>query len=277
MTTVRVPASSANLGPGFDTLALALDLYLECSFEPAPEWDITVSGRDAHCIPTDELNLIRKVVANNTAQPFRLHIHNGIPVGKGLGSSAAALTAALRIAHPEWSTAELLNECARAEGHPDNAAAAVLGGLVAAMMNQDGTTTAVQISIPPELALTVVVPDYPLSTAKARAALPECYTRADVVFNLQRTAVLTAALSTCDLDAVAHALADRIHHPYRAPLIPGLAESLAHRAPGILGCVLSGAGPSVLIFHRAGESESCAAIAAYFPNSEIIPACMPRN
>jgi len=277
MNTVRVPGSSANLGPGFDTLALALDVYLECQFEPAAEWRITACGRDAGYIPTDESNLIRQTISRYTPTAFRLHIENGIPVGKGLGSSAAALTAALRIARPEWSSRQLLNECARVEGHPDNAAAAVLGGLVATMMDADGVASAVQIPLPRQLGVAVVVPTYPLSTAQARAALPACYTRADVVFNLQHTAVLTAALATGDLEAVSRALNDRLHHPYRAPLVPGFAEALAHRSPGMLGCVLSGAGPSVLVFFREGEAGCCAEIAKFFPDSEIIQACAHKD
>lgn len=277
MTTIRVPASSANLGPGFDTLALALNLYLECRFQPAAEWQITASGRDTQSIPTGESNLIRQTIARYTSTAFQLHIHNEIPVGKGLGSSAAALTAALRIARPDWPARQLLNECAKLEGHPDNAAAAVLGGLVAAMMSPDGETTAVQIPVPTGLAIAAIVPNYPLSTAKARAALPACYTLADVVFNLQRTAVLTAALATGDLEAIGRALEDRLHHPYRAPLIPGLAEALAHKSSGLLGCVLSGAGPSVLVFHRVGQSQCCTEIAALFPHSEIIEACAPTS
>ncbi len=228
-------------------------------------------------IATNESNLIRQTIARYTAQPFALHIHNEIPIGKGLGSSAAALTAALRIANPTWTHAQVLNECASIEGHPDNAAASVLGGLTASMMNQDGITTAVQIPIPEGLAIAAVVPNYALSTSAARAVLPDCYSRADVVFNLQRTAVLTAALATGDLDAVAQALDDRIHQPHRAPLIAGLSEAIAHRSPGMLGCVLSGAGPSVLVFYRAGQPECCAEIAKLFPDSEIIQACAHRD
>lgn len=169
MTTIRVPASSANLGPGFDTLALALNLHLECRFEPAPEWQITVSGRDAPSIPTDESNLIRQTIARYTPTAFQLHIHNEIPVGKGLGSSAAALTAALRIAQPEWPTCQLLNECAKLEGHPDNAAAAILGGLVAAMMSPDGETTAVQIPLPPA---SPSPPSFPITPFPPRKPAP---------------------------------------------------------------------------------------------------------
>ncbi len=277
MIKVRIPASSANLGPGFDTLALAINVHLECQAEPASEWQITVKGRDAESIPTDESNLIRQTISRYTPQAFHLKIQNGIPVGKGLGSSAAALTAALKIAVPNLTTQELLNECAKLEGHPDNAAAAVLGGLVAAMMDSDGFTTAVNIPIPPQLSISVVVPNYALSTAEARAALPPSYTRADVVFNLQCTAVLVAALATGNLEAIGRALYDRLHHPYRVPLIAGLAEVLALKAPGMLGCVLSGAGPSVLVFHHEGETRGCEEIAKLLPQSEILPACAPNT
>lgn len=277
MIKVRIPGSSANLGPGFDTLALALNVHLECQAEPAHEWKIAAKGRDAESIPTDESNLIRQIISRYTPQAFHLHIQNGIPVGKGLGSSAAAIAAALNIAVPNLTTQELLDECAKIEGHPDNAAASVLGGLVAAMMDANGFTTAIPIPIPAKLAISVVVPNFPLSTAEARAALPACYTRADVVFNLQCTAVLVAALAAGNLEAVGRALNDRIHQPQRAPLIPGLAQALAHKSPGMLGCVLSGAGPAVLVFHHAGEVRGCEEIAKLFPHSEILPACAPNN
>ncbi len=277
MKIVRVPASSANLGPGFDTLALSLNLHLECRFEPSQALEITVTGRDAEAIPADAGNLIWQTIAAYNPGPLRIHIHNEIPIGKGLGSSAAAITAGLRVANPAWTTEQLINECSQREGHPDNASASVLGGIVASMMDAAGITTAVQIPFPPDLVVSVVVPDYPLSTAKARAALPECYTRPDVVFNLQRTAVLTAALAINNLEAVRAALEDRLHHPYRAPLVEGLTEALAVRAEGLIGCTLSGAGPSILVFHRKGAESCCRQIADLFPNSEVIHSCAPHG
>src|SRR5260221_14081524 len=133
--TVRVPASSANLGPGFDTLGMALDIYLECVFQVAGRLHIEVSGRDAESIPADQTNLIWQTIAAYGAPPIELSIHNAIPLGKGLGSSAAAITAGIAIANEllgwNWPRAQILNEAARIEGHPDNVAACVLGGIVA--------------------------------------------------------------------------------------------------------------------------------------------------
>jgi homoserine kinase len=259
--TVRVPASSANLGPGFDTLGMALGIYLECSYEPAERLEIVVTGRDAASIPADETNLIWRTIASYNPAPIHLAINNNIPLGKGLGSSAAALTAGIAIGNPEWSREQVMNECSRLEGHPDNAAACALGGIVASATTRDGATEAVSLPLPAGVTIALIVPDFALPTSKARAALPECYSRADAVFNLQRTALLVAALAVGSTRALCVALDDALHQPYRACLVPGLAETLAVRAPGLIGCALSGAGPSVLVFFETGR-EACVEQAA---------------
>jgi homoserine kinase len=264
---LRVPASSANLGPGFDALGLALSVYLECRFSRAPHLNITVTGRDAAEISAGEDNLIWQTalaVGRDTGAelpPVELVIDNQIPLGKGLGSSAAALTAGVLIANEllglNWKPARVLDEAARLEGHPDNVAAAVLGSIVATAVDGGGTARAVKLPLPDTYRVAVVVPDFALATKKSRAVLPQEYTKADVIFNIQRAALLMAALATGSTAAFPTALEDRLHQPYRAPLVPGLEEILKLKAPGLLGCTLSGAGPSVLVFYQRGHEEVC--------------------
>ncbi|MGA2329189.1 MAG: homoserine kinase [Bryobacteraceae bacterium] len=265
--TLKVPASSANLGPGFDALGLALGVYLECRFRPSAKLEIRVSGREAEAIPTGEDNLIwqtAQLVAADVREalaPIELEIHNEIPIGKGLGSSAAALTAGVVIADNllglGWKRLRILDEAARIEGHPDNVAACVLGSIVASAIDSGGAARAVRLDLPARFGVAVVVPDFDLPTTKARSVLPDCYSRADAVFNVQRAALLIAAVATGSTSAFPTALEDRFHQSYRAPLVPGLDEILKLRAPGLLGCVLSGAGPSVLVFYEKGYEPVC--------------------
>jgi len=272
--TVRVPASSANLGPGFDALALALGLYLECRFQVAERLTIRVSGRDAAEIPADETNLIWKTIldaaqsANRACPPLEIEIRNQIPVGKGLGSSAAARVAALAMADRAlelgWSRERVLDEGARREGHPDNVAACVLGSVVASAVGSDGRARAVRLEMPSEIRVAVVAPNYPLATPEMRAVLPSRYSSADAIFNVQRTALLVAALATGNRSAFPAALEDRLHQPYRAAVMPGLEEILALRGPGLLGCALSGAGPSVLVFFEKGAEGSAELVREVF-------------
>ncbi len=264
---LRVPASSANLGPGFDALGLALGIYLDCRFRRADALRVCASGRDSELIPTDATNLIwntaQAVAADvgETMPPVELEIRNDIPLGKGLGSSAAALTAGVVIADHvlglNWKPLRILNEAARIEGHPDNVAACVLGSIVASAIDAGGAARAVRLDLPPRFGIAVVVPDFDLPTTKARSVLPDSYSRADAIFNVQRAALLIAALATGSASAFPTALEDRIHQSYRAPLVPGLEEILALRAPGLLGCVLSGAGPSILVFYERGSEAVC--------------------
>jgi homoserine kinase len=267
--TVRIPASSANLGPGFDALGLALGIYLECRFRPASQWTIQARGLDAALISTASDNLIAQIAQKIAPhQPLELEIHNDIPLGKGLGSSAAAVVAGIvigaEIAGLQWDPARVLDEAARIEGHPDNVAASVLGGLVSAAIDCSGAVRAVRHDLHPNCAVAIVVPDFALPTEESRRAVPTSYSREDAIFNIQRAALLISALTTGALDAFPAALDDRLHQPYRAPLVPGLDQILRLRAPGLLGCALSGAGPSVLVFHEPGHAEVCDQIQAVF-------------
>src|SRR5579884_1361545 len=264
---LRVPASSANLGPGFDALAMALGVYLVCRFRQSDALQISAKGRDAACISTSEDNLIWQTAlavardVGETLPPVTLAIQNDIPIGKGLGSSAAALTAGVVIADVlldlRWKPLRVLDEAARIEGHPDNVAACVLGSIVASAIDSHGVARAVRLELPEKFGVAVVVPDFDLPTTRARAVLPECYSRADTIFNVQRSALLIAALTTGTASAFPAALEDRLHQPYRAALIPGLDEITRLRAPGLLGCTLSGAGPSILVFYQRGYEQVC--------------------
>ncbi len=266
-TAVRIPASSANLGPGFDALGLALGVYLTCWFRPSDRLRITARGRDADMVSTGEDNLIWQTalaVAADTHSdlpPVELVIDNQIPIGKGLGSSAAALTAGVVIADHllglHWKPARILDEAAQIEGHPDNVSACVLGSIVASALDSGGVARAVRLELPNKFGVAVVVPDFILPTVEARAVLPDGYSRQDAVFNIQRSALLIAALATASAHAFPAALEDRIHQPYRVKLVPGLEEILQLRAPGLLGCALSGAGPSVLVFFQRGYETVC--------------------
>ena len=261
-TSLRVPASSANLGPGFDALGLALSLYLECCFRKSPRLSIEAEGRDAGAISTGEDNLIWKTalaVARDmrmSMPPIDLRIHNEIPLGKGLGSSAAALTAGVviadRLLNLRWKPLRILDEAARLEGHPDNVAACVLGSIVASAIDSGGVARTVRLNMPAHFGVGVVVPDFTLPTQQARSVLPDCYPRAEAIFNVQRAALLVAALATGSTSAFPAALEDKFHQPYRAALVPGLEDILKLRAPGLLGCALSGAGPSILVFFERG-------------------------
>jgi homoserine kinase len=258
----RVPGSSANIGPGFDALAIALNVYLECRFSPANKLNIRASGRDAHLISTKEDNLIWQTALATAARVNRslpavdLEIVNDIPLGKGLGSSAAALISGVimaeRLLDLRWNPHRILDEAARIEGHPDNVAACVLGSVVASAVDPGGIARAVRIPMPSGVAIAVVAPDYAVPTKVARSVLPEYYSMADAVWNIQRASLLIAALSCGDLSAFPTALDDRMHQPYRVQLVPGLSEILRIRTPGLLGCAMSGAGPAVLVFYEKG-------------------------
>ena len=280
------------MGPGFDALALAMGLYLECGFLRAEALAICATGRDANLISKNADNLIwqtaLRVAADTGASmpPIELEIANDIPIGKGLGSSAAALTAGVVIANEVlglgWDAHRVLDEAAQIEGHPDNVAACVLGSIVASAIDSEGVARAVRLDLDPHYNVAVVVPDFVLPTSEARRVLPAGYSREDTVFNVQRSALLIVALATGARDVFPTALEDRLHQPYRYSLVPGLEEIVKLRAPGLLGCALSGAGPSILVFHERGHEGVCGLVQDVFARcghtSEIVcSAVAPRG
>jgi len=259
---VRVPATSANLGPGFDALGLALGLHNEVILEEADGVSVRVEGEGAGRLDDDAKNVVARGVALGfevAGRPFRggrLRCVNRIPLSRGLGSSAAAwvggLVAANALLGEPLDRDALLTAAARAEGHPDNVAAALLGGLTVSCA--DGArVTAVSLPVPREVAWVVLLPEAESSTREARAVLPDSVPRADAVFNVQRVSLLLAALGAGRLDLLGLAMQDRLHQPYRQRLFPWMeAVAAAGRRAGALGCVLSGAGPSMLAAVRGG-------------------------
>jgi len=264
MIRVRVPATSANLGPGFDALGLALRLYNTLELWDADAPAIEVEGEGAGTLPRDPSHLAyraaRAVVkragraARRPPEAFGIRQRNHIPLARGLGSSAAAIVggavaANARLGGPLGLQA-LLDLAAELEGHPDNVAPALLGGFVACAATPSGVRWLRLAS--PSLAAVLAVPECAVSTVEARRLLPAEVPFADAVFNVSRTALLVGALSAGRTDLLAEATEDRLHQPYRAALVPGLAEVLAAaRRAGAWGAVLSGSGPSVLAFGDA--------------------------
>jgi homoserine kinase len=254
---VRVPATSANLGPGFDALGLALALYNEVEARESDGITVDVQGEGAGRLPTTGDNVVARGVRlayEASGHPFKgvaLRCVNRVPTSRGLGSSAAAwvggLAAGNALCGGALSRDALLALATRAEGHPDNVAAALLGGLTVSCVSGDGAVTAVSLPVPVRLTWIALVPETMSSTAEARAVLPASVPRADAVFNVQRVALLLAALQSGRADALPPALDDRLHQPYRLALFPWMpAVVAAARRAGALGCVLSGAGPTLL-------------------------------
>ena len=264
---VRVPATSANLGPGFDALGLALALHNEIVAEEADGVTVKIDGEGTDRLARDGANVVARGVrlayeaAGRGFKGCALQCVNRIPTARGLGSSAAAwvggLVAGNALLGSPLPREALLALAARAEGHPDNVAAAVFGGLTVSCATADGVT-AVTLPVTGSLAWVVLVPEVTSGTAEARALLPRSIPREDAVFNVQRVALLLAGLQTALPAALTVALEDRLHQPYRLKLFPWMPEiAAAARAAGALGCVLSGAGPSLLAV-VAGDGTSVA-------------------
>jgi homoserine kinase len=261
MSTFRInlPATSANLGPAFDAAALALNLTLRVGATKAKKFSIVATGRDSAICSRVENHLIlttyQEVLESETktVSPLALSIANEFPIGKGLGSSAAARLAGIALAvhfgKLRWSSSRIIGEASQREHHPDNAAACWKGGLAVARMC--GVAEAQVASFAPKgkWPLLLAIPDEILPTENARAVLPDQYSRADAVSNIQNSMLLLAAFFQGDRKLLASSLEDRIHQPYRArlcPLLPAFQDFPAN--DGVLGTVLSGAGPSVLMF-----------------------------
>ncbi len=264
---VRVPATSANLGPGFDALGLALALHNEVIVEESDDVAVSVEGEGASTLEIGAANVVARAVRlafEAAGRPFRgaaIHCVNRIPLSRGLGSSAAAWVGGLMGANAllgdPMDRDALLTLAARAEGHPDNVAAALLGGLTVSC--DDGErVAAIALAVPTDIRWVVLIPEAASATRDARAVLPDQVQRADAVFNVQRVSLLLAALGSGRVEFLSVAMQDRLHQPHRLRLFPWMNDVIAAaRAAGALGCVLSGAGPSTLAAAR-GTSDRVA-------------------
>jgi homoserine kinase len=284
---VRVPATSANLGPGFDVLGLALGLYNEIVYDEAGRVTVTIEGEGAGRLDTGAGNVVARAVrmayeaAGRRFPGAAIRCINRIPPARGLGSSAAAwvggLVAANAMLGSPLERDTLLTLACRAEGHPDNVAAALLGGLTVSCVAGE-TVVALSLPVPANLLWVVLVPETESSTSEARAVLPDTVKRADAVFNLQRMGLLLAALSSGRVDVLGAAMEDRLHQPQRQTLFPWMdAVRQAGLEAGALGCVLSGAGPSLLAAVRgvaqpvAGAMERALASAGVAGRAHSLP------
>jgi homoserine kinase len=278
---IRVPASTANLGAGFDCFGLALELYLTVRATVLPERGgrSIVRSRGvagSSLLPrAPEENLILRAMRHAAEReslplpPVRLAVHNAIPLASGLGSSGAAIAAGVALSFAvcgrTLSMDAALRYATEIEGHADNVSAALLGRLTVTCVRADGSVAAVRKAWPREIRVVVVTPLFQLKTAKSRAVLPDMVKRADGIHNLQRAALLVAALEERHYDLIWDAMQDRLHQPFRQQLIPGLASVLAMpRMPGLLGVALSGAGPSVVALATERFDEIGEKIAGHF-------------
>ena len=260
---VRVPATTANLGPGFDCLGMALDLWNEIRVEPGPCLDISVQGQGTSELPVDRSNLVYRAMSHLFEESrlempsVRLQCHNEIPLKRGLGSSAAAIVSGLVAANlmlprvPGYrgrscSPQELLDIAVEMEGHADNVCAALDGGLRLVIV-EDGTLLSSPLSLPENIHTVLFVPEQTISTEQARAVLPSSVPREDAVYNVGRVALLVNALATGNLDGLRIATKDRLHQPYRQALFPAMKVIfLAAVSAGALGVFLSGSGSTIL-------------------------------
>ena len=269
MISVRVPATSANLGPGYDAVGLALSLSMRISLDRSPYPIVEVHGTGANLIPRepDEHPAYRaaQFVAELMGE-FDVHFHlvqeNDIPPARGLGGSAAALVggavAANDLLGRSMAPPDLLNLVCDLDGHPDNAAPALLGGLVIGTRTPEGVS-AVRLE-PENLKAVVAVPDFAVSTTAARHALPNSVSHKDAAFNVGRSGLLLGALATGEYELLRVAMQDRLHQPYRSHLIPGLEDVIeAALSNEAYGACLSGSGPTVLAFTPEERAEKIAA------------------
>ncbi len=259
---VRLPASTSNLGPGFDCFGLALKLYLTIRATPVAKSSVecrvrTTGARENRVLPRNSTNLIYRAMSFAAKRegwdlpPLDLAVHNEIPLASGLGSSAAAIVGGIKLSallcKAELTEQKIQNYATEFEGHPDNVGATLHGGFVTNCLSQTGDVVFVKFDWPKKISAVVVSPHTQLPTHVARAALPRSYSRSEAVFNLQRTSLFTAAVAQKKFELLAEAMRDRIHQPRRETLVPGLAAALAlPKTKGLLGVALSGAGPSII-------------------------------
>lgn len=291
---VRVPATTANLGPGFDAFGMALTLYNEFTVRPADGLRITVEGEDASELARDERNLFvqafhRAFAAAGVSAPpaIDLHMRNRIPLFRGLGSSASAtvggLVAANHVLGHALTNERLLEIACALEGHPDNAAAALLGGLIVCAAEEGEPAAYARVPVPENLRAAVCVPEQHLPTALARQMVPQTVSLGDAVYNVGHAALLLAGIMQADEASIRAGMSDRLHQPYRAEIFPAMTPIMeAALAAGACGSALSGAGSSILaLTFREPEAVAAAMLAAAqahdTPAHTLVLACAERG
>lgn len=276
---VRVPATTANLGPGFDVLGMALGLWNEIRVEPAPRLEIHVRGEGATILPRDETNLVYQAMlrlaehVGRSLPAVRLELINRIPLQAGLGSSSAAIVGGLRAAAAlldiDISRETLLRLAVEMEGHPDNVAPALYGGLVAVAMDAFGPIVA-QVPVPADLQVVIVLPDVRVSTEEARRLLPPSVSHRDAVFNVGRAVLTVQALQEGNFDVLARVMQDRLHEPFRRSLIPAFDDVVAAgKGAGAAAVVISGSGPAMAAFAAEGHEDVARAMVQAFAKAGI--------
>ena len=265
---VRIPATTANLGPGFDCLGMALDLWNQVEIESWETPVVVVQGQGEGELPSDRHNLVYKAAecvfeeAHLDMPVLRVQCRNEIPLKRGLGSSAAAIVGGLTAANQllaesgagpgSFSEGELLDMAVRLEGHPDNVSAALLGGLQ--LVVQEDTLLCAPVPVPTDIHAVLFIPQITIATEEARAVLPRSISREDAVYNMGRTALLVNALGTGRLDDLGVATGDRLHQPYRQTLFPAMKVIFkAALNAGALGVFLSGSGSTILALAKGHE------------------------
>lgn len=281
--SVKVPATTANLGPGFDCMGMALPIYntviIEETVLPGTGIEINVISEDDKAdelslehIPLDENSIIYKAVEllynsiGQTPSELKITIHTQIPVARGLGSSASVIVGGLLAANEllgrPADEAALLSIATEVEGHPDNVTPAIVGGLVITSSEEDGSIVYKKLDWPKEWSITVCIPEYELATDISRSVLPKEVPMQDAVFNIKRMGMFVHAIHTKDSALMKLALKDKLHQPYRMKLVPGLekiAANLKHEE-NVLGCVLSGAGPAILVISEKNNLDKIKSI-----------------
>ncbi len=255
---VQIPATTANLGPGYDCLGLALGLHNEVALSLADELRVGIEGHGADALPTDDSHLVLEAAraaaaaAGEELPPVALGQVNRIPLARGLGSSSAAIVGGIVAGNELLSLGlshkQMVDVAAEVEGHPDNVAPALLGGLTVCCVAQ-GEVFVQRLEVAPGLKCVVAIPDHAVSTPEARRVLPETVSHADAVFNLTRSSLVVAALVSGNFGLLGEAMRDRLHQPHRAHLVPGMQEVIdAALGAGAHGACLSGSGPTVAAF-----------------------------
>ncbi len=287
--SVRVPGSTSNLGPGFDTLGLALSLYNTVTFDVLTSNDpavplVSVFGEGTGSLPCDGTNHIYRILRDQLSENpellsrVRLRVECSVPVGSGLGSSGTATLAALwgasQLVGRVRDNIQLLADATSIEGHPDNVSPSLLGGFTISAMNAGQREVLVQkMSWPSHWQAMFVVPNRQLSTREARAVLPKAVPFQDAVHNVQRVSLLLAAVASANEDLLRNAFDDKLHEPYRQHLIPELVDlRRALRGSNALGCTLSGAGPTVMVmFSKRHRNEIETLVENWAAAQESVP------